>query len=161
VVEALFEAATNGKQVAVLVELKARFDEESDIGWAKRLEAEGVHVVYGLLGLKTHSKSALVGGKEGERVRRYVDLATITALRPEWPLISASSPVMRTPERTPPTCSVISPGIQPRMTVVNCWWPPSTCARLCLRADGSYAHHHSPGEPVTSSQVTFLSRGGR
>jgi polyphosphate kinase len=76
VVEALLEAVTNGKQVAVLVELKARFDEESNIGWAKRLEAEGVHVIYGLLGLKTHSKIALVVRKEGEGVRRYVHLAT-------------------------------------------------------------------------------------
>jgi polyphosphate kinase len=76
VVEALLEAATNGKQVAVLVELKARFDEESNIGWAKRLEAEGVHVIYGLLGLKTHSKIALVVRKEGEGVHRYVHLAT-------------------------------------------------------------------------------------
>ena len=76
VVEALLEAATNGKQVAVLVELKARFDEESNIGWAKRLEAEGVHVIYGLLGLKTHSKIALVVRKESEGVRRYVHLAT-------------------------------------------------------------------------------------
>jgi polyphosphate kinase len=76
VVDALLEAATNGKQVSVLVELKARFDEQSNIGWAKRLEAEGVHVVYGLLGLKTHSKIALVVRKEGEGVRRYVHLAT-------------------------------------------------------------------------------------
>jgi polyphosphate kinase len=76
VVEALLEAAINGKQVAVLVELKARFDEESNIGWAKRLEAEGVHVIYGLLGLKTHSKIALVVRKEGDGVRRYVHLAT-------------------------------------------------------------------------------------
>jgi polyphosphate kinase len=65
VVEALLEAATNGKQVAVLVELKARFDEESNIGWAKRLEAEGVHVVYGLLGLKTHSKNRPGGAQRG------------------------------------------------------------------------------------------------
>jgi polyphosphate kinase len=76
VVEALLEAATNGKQVAVLVELKARFDEESNIGWAKRLEAEGVHVIYGLLGLKTHSKIALVVRKEGDGVRRYMHLST-------------------------------------------------------------------------------------
>ena len=76
VVEALLEAVGNGKQVAVLVELKARFDEESNIEWARSLENEGVHVVYGLLGLKTHSKIALVVRREGESIRRYVHLAT-------------------------------------------------------------------------------------
>ena len=76
VVEALLEAVRNGKQVAVLVELKARFDEESNIEWARALESEGVHVVYGLLGLKTHSKIALVVRQEGERIRRYVHLST-------------------------------------------------------------------------------------
>jgi polyphosphate kinase len=85
VVEALLEARQNGKEVAVLVELKARFDEESNIGWARTLEKEGVHVIYGLLGLKTHSKIALVVRKEGEHIRRYLHLATgnynaITAL---------------------------------------------------------------------------------
>jgi len=76
VVEALLEAVGNDKQVAVLVELKARFDEESNIEWAKSLESEGVHVVYGLLGLKTHSKVALVVRKEGDGIRRYVHLST-------------------------------------------------------------------------------------
>lgn len=76
VVKALMEAREYGKQVAVLVELKARFDEESNIGWARMLEKEGVHVIYGLLGLKTHSKIALVVRKEGEHIRRYVHLAT-------------------------------------------------------------------------------------
>ncbi|MFN2234226.1 MAG: polyphosphate kinase 1 [Anaerolineales bacterium] len=77
VVQALLEARRDyGKQVAVLVELKARFDEESNIGWAKMLESEGVHVVYGLLGLKTHSKIALVIRNEGDRIRRYVHLGT-------------------------------------------------------------------------------------
>jgi polyphosphate kinase len=76
VVEALLQAIQNGKQVAVLVELKARFDEESNIGWAKRLEAEGVHVVYGLLGLKTHSKIVLVVRREGDGIRRYTHMAT-------------------------------------------------------------------------------------
>lgn len=77
VVQALLEARRDfGKQVAVLVELKARFDEESNIGWAKVLEAEGVHVIYGLVGLKTHSKIALVIRKEGEGIRRYVHLGT-------------------------------------------------------------------------------------
>jgi len=76
VVDTLLDAVERGKQVAVLVELKARFDEESNIGWARMLEREGVHVVYGLLGLKTHSKIALVVRKEGEGIRRYLHLAT-------------------------------------------------------------------------------------
>jgi len=76
VVDVLLEAAENGKQVAELVELKARFDEESNIGWARKLEREGVHVIYGLLGLKTHSKVALVIRKEGDGIRRYLHLAT-------------------------------------------------------------------------------------
>lgn len=76
VVDALMEAAANGKQVAALIELKARFDEESNIGWAKALEQEGVHVIYGLVGLKTHSKIMLVVRKEGESIRRYVHLGT-------------------------------------------------------------------------------------
>ncbi len=76
VVQALLEARERGKQVAVLVELKARFDEESNIGWARMLEKEGVHVIYGLLGLKTHSKIALVVRKEGEQIRRYIHMAT-------------------------------------------------------------------------------------
>ncbi|HVP54319.1 MAG TPA: polyphosphate kinase 1 [Candidatus Eisenbacteria bacterium] len=76
VVDALLEAVENGKQVAVLLELKARFDEESNIGWARKLEEYGVHVVYGLLGLKVHCKAALIVRKEGDVIRRYAHLST-------------------------------------------------------------------------------------
>jgi polyphosphate kinase len=76
VVDALLEAAENGKQVAVLLELKARFDEESNIGWARKLEEYGVHVVYGLMGLKVHSKALLIVRREGDVIRRYAHLST-------------------------------------------------------------------------------------
>jgi polyphosphate kinase len=76
IVESLLHAIENGKQVAVLMELKARFDEESNIEWTRALEAAGVHVVYGLVGLKVHSKVALVVRREGETIRRYVHLGT-------------------------------------------------------------------------------------
>ncbi len=72
----LIEAAERGKQVAVLVELKARFDEENNIFWARELEKVGVHVVYGLVGLKTHAKMTLVVRKESDGVHKYVHLST-------------------------------------------------------------------------------------
>ena len=76
VVKALLDAMENEKQVAALVELKARFDEGSNIEWARAMERQGVHVVYGLVGLKVHSKIALVVRKEGDEIRRYVHLGT-------------------------------------------------------------------------------------
>jgi polyphosphate kinase len=76
VIESLIEAAKNGKQVAVMVELKARFDEENNLRWVKRLEEEGIHVAYGTIGLKTHSKTALVVREESDGVQLYSHVAT-------------------------------------------------------------------------------------
>ena len=95
----LIEAADAGKQVAVLVELKARFDERSNIGWANRLEEAGVHVVYGLLNLKTHCKLCLVVRQGSNGVERYAHIgtgnynaATVAGLHRSWPAHLRAAP---------------------------------------------------------------------
>ena len=97
IVRALTEAAERGKQVAVLIELQARFDEANNITWARTLEDYGVHVAYGLPGLKTHAKTTLVVRREPDGIRRYVHIGTgnYNSKRPASIRMSGCSPPVR------------------------------------------------------------------
>jgi polyphosphate kinase len=129
VVETLLEAQEEDKQVAALVELKARFDEESNIEWARALERSGVHVVYGLVGLKAHGKVALVVRREQDRIARYVHISTgnynaVTAhLYTDIGIFTADEDIAD--DAT--ICSTILRGTLISRTIRSCWWRRSTC----------------------------------
>ena len=125
----LAHAAERGKQVAVLIELQARFDEESNIMWAQRLEDIGVHVSYGVSGLKTHTKIMLVVRREGDDIRRYVHIGTgnynprTARLYTDFGLFSATPPSAR----TSPTSSTTSPASASPTGSGSCWWRRGRC----------------------------------
>ena len=121
IVAALALAAENGKQVSVLVELKARFDEENNIVWAKKLEKAGCHVIYGLVGLKTHSKITLVVRREENGIRRYVHLELETIMIPQQNYIQTAEFLPATPEsgRTLRQSLTCYPAIQNRNTGIS------------------------------------------
>ena len=122
IIRSLMKAADRGKQVAVLVEIKARFDEATNVQWAKQLERAGVHVVYGMVGLKTHSKVVLVVRDDGDQLRRYVHIGTgTTTARPRaFTKTSESSPAIPTSVPMQPNCSTTSPAIAAHTTTRRC-----------------------------------------
>ncbi len=132
IVQALLDAIENGKQVAVLVELKARFDEESNIEWARALEREGVHVVYGLVGLKVHCKIALIVRREAEGIRRYVHLGTGNYNSTTAPLPPISAFSLPTKKSAPTLPNLFNPG------------SPDTPTRLTSGACLSRCRDHAP-----------------
>ena len=111
IIRSLIRAAERGVQVAVLVELKARFDEATNVNWAKQLERAGVHVVYGMVGLKTHSKCVLVVRDDDDQLRRYCHIGTgnyntkTARLYEDLGILTATS----TSAPTSPSCSTTSP----------------------------------------------------
>ena len=147
IIAALAQAAENGKQVSVLVELKARFDEENNIIWAKMLEKAGCHVIYGLVGLKTHSKITLVVRREEDGIRRYVHLGTgnyndsTAKLYTDCGLLTCSEPIG---EDATAVFNMLSGYSEPRK------WNKLSLAPLWLR--NKFMQPDPAGKPVMPEQ---------
>ena len=153
IIRSLIRAAERGVQVAVLVELKARFDEATNVNWAKELERAGVHVVYGMVGLKTHSKCVLIVATTEISCAATATSgpATTTPGPPGCTRTSGSSRVTRTSGPTPPSCSTTSPATARTSSTRRCWWRRVTCDRAAPadRARGEVRYggsHHAEGE---------------
>lgn len=129
IISSLAQAAENGKQVSVLVELKARFDEEHNIVWAKKLEQAGCHVIYGLVGLKTHSKIALVvAGKRTESAAMFIwEPETITIRRQNYIRTVESLPAKSRSGRMPQRYLICYPDIPNRWHGMNWCWHHTGC----------------------------------
>lgn len=153
IVAALAQAAENGKQVSVLVELKARFDEENNIIWAKMLEKAGCHVIYGLLGLKTHSKITLVVRREEDGIRRYVHLGTgnyndsTAKLYTDCGILTCSEPIG---EDATAVFNMLSGYSEPKnwnRLVLAPLWLRDTFMHL-IRRETEHARNHEPARIV-------------
>ncbi|MEM6428913.1 MAG: polyphosphate kinase 1 [Deinococcota bacterium] len=150
VVAALAKAAGNGKLVTALVELKARFDEANNIVWARELERAGVHVVYGLVGLKTHCKTLLIVRREGDEIRRYVHLGTgnynpsTSSLYTDMALLSCD------PDITADTSEMLNylTGFSKQQTWRKLWVAPKTLRINLIAAIEREADHAKKGKPA-------------
>ncbi|MEM7738508.1 MAG: polyphosphate kinase 1 [Deinococcota bacterium] len=150
VVAALAKAAGNGKLVTALVELKARFDEANNIVWARELERAGVHVVYGLVGLKTHCKTLLIVRREGDEIRRYVHLGTgnynpsTSSLYTDMALLSCD------PDITADTSEMLNylTGFSKQQTWRKLWVAPKTLRTNLIAAIEREAGHAKTGTPA-------------